>query len=76
MPWSADNAGSLKAAHAEIRAAFLAPGAQIPAEFDAAMQDELWASLVRARAASNRYHARLAARHAGLAIHHGANDAS
>lgn len=61
---------SLQRAHAELRGYFMPPGATVPADLESAMTDPLWAALVRARAASNRYHARRAARFSGLAIHH------
>ncbi len=63
----------LSRAHAEIRSHFMAPGATVPSDLESAMQDPLWAALVRARAASNRFHARQAARFSGLAIHHREN---
>lgn len=62
----------LKRAHRELTSAFIQPGHTLPANFEAAMDDELWRRLLKARASINRYHARLRAKHSGLYIHHGA----
>lgn len=64
----------LERAHAELAAHFVQPGREIPKVFTAAMEDPLWSRLVRARAASNRYHARQRARSAHLQLHHTQGD--
>ena len=51
----------LRQAHADLCTAFIAPGSCMPADIHTALEDDLWSRLITARAASNRYHARLRA---------------
>lgn len=52
----------LRRAHTDLSTTFIEPGPCMPADFDEALSDELWSRLLNARAANNRYKARLQAK--------------